>query len=173
MKTVIKQALCFSKLFFFWLLFFFFGGSPSSYKFLDSNVCMLGLLFSFIFYVGHFIQHCPTNGDPNFDIKRVKQPTGIPRSMLMVNPQGSYALPNGSVAVLKPNEWVHLDSACPFCHVEAWNCVSPFPCKQGCFWERNRRVANNTFRWGSTTWAPLPLVQWCDERCCTDKQVLF
>ncbi|KAK2356256.1 RING-type E3 ubiquitin transferase [Trifolium repens] len=53
---------------------------------------------------GHFIQHCPTNGDPNFDIKRVKQPTGIPRSMLMVNPQGSYALPNGSVAVLKPNE---------------------------------------------------------------------
>ncbi|CAL0331158.1 unnamed protein product [Lupinus luteus] len=53
---------------------------------------------------GHFIQHCPTNGDSNFDIKRVKQPTGIPRSMLMVNPQGSYALPNGSVAVLKPNE---------------------------------------------------------------------
>ncbi|QHO33394.1 hypothetical protein S83_027731 [Arachis hypogaea] len=53
---------------------------------------------------GHFIQHCPTNGDPNYDIKRVKQPTGIPRSMLMVNPQGSYALPNGSVAVLKPNE---------------------------------------------------------------------
>ncbi|CAL0313751.1 unnamed protein product [Lupinus luteus] len=53
---------------------------------------------------GHFIQHCPTNGDPNFDVKKVKQPTGIPRSMLMVNPQGSYALPNGSVAVLKPNE---------------------------------------------------------------------
>ncbi|KAG5028329.1 hypothetical protein JHK87_011843 [Glycine soja] len=53
---------------------------------------------------GHFIQHCPTNGDPNFDMRKVKQPTGIPRSMLMVNPQGSYALPNGSVAVLKPNE---------------------------------------------------------------------
>ncbi|KAE9597463.1 putative transcription factor interactor and regulator CCHC(Zn) family [Lupinus albus] len=53
---------------------------------------------------GHFIQHCPTNGDPNFDVKRVKQPTGIPRSMLMLNPQGSYAMPNGSVAVLKPNE---------------------------------------------------------------------
>ncbi|XP_004513229.1 E3 ubiquitin ligase PQT3-like isoform X2 [Cicer arietinum] len=53
---------------------------------------------------GHFIQHCPTNGDSNFDIKKVRQPTGIPRSMLMVNPQGSYALLNGSVAVLKPNE---------------------------------------------------------------------
>ncbi|KAL9326728.1 hypothetical protein ACSQ67_007373 [Phaseolus vulgaris] len=48
--------------------------------------------------------HCPTNGDPNYDMRKVKQPTGIPRSMLMVNPQGSYALPNGSVAVLKPNE---------------------------------------------------------------------
>ncbi|KAI5409766.1 E3 ubiquitin ligase PQT3-like isoform X2 [Lathyrus oleraceus] len=53
---------------------------------------------------GHFIQHCPTNGDSTFDIKKVRQPTGIPRSMLMVNPQGSYALLNGSVAVLKPNE---------------------------------------------------------------------
>ncbi|XP_059641733.1 E3 ubiquitin ligase PARAQUAT TOLERANCE 3-like isoform X2 [Cornus florida] len=53
---------------------------------------------------GHFIQHCPTNGDPNFDIKRVRPPTGIPRSMLMETPDGSYALPSGAVAVLKPNE---------------------------------------------------------------------
>ncbi|KAL0324549.1 UNVERIFIED_CONTAM: E3 ubiquitin ligase PQT3-like [Sesamum calycinum] len=51
-----------------------------------------------------FIQHCPTNGDPNFDIKRVKPPTGIPKSMLMATPDGSYALPSGAVAVLKPNE---------------------------------------------------------------------
>nr|GMD76434.1 zinc finger CCCH domain-containing protein 18-like isoform X1 [Ipomoea batatas] len=53
---------------------------------------------------GHFIQHCPTNGDPNFDIKRVKPPTGIPKSMLMATPDGSYALPSGANAVLKPNE---------------------------------------------------------------------
>ncbi|XP_010256056.1 PREDICTED: uncharacterized protein LOC104596546 isoform X2 [Nelumbo nucifera] len=53
---------------------------------------------------GHFIQHCPTNGDPNYDIKRVKPPTGIPKSMLMATPEGSYALPSGAVAVLKPNE---------------------------------------------------------------------
>ncbi|KAL6557002.1 hypothetical protein OROHE_006878 [Orobanche hederae] len=53
---------------------------------------------------GHFIQHCPTNGDPNFDVKRVKPPTGIPKSMLMATPDGSYALPSGAVAVLKPNE---------------------------------------------------------------------
>ncbi|KAL6008126.1 hypothetical protein ACLOJK_033632 [Asimina triloba] len=54
---------------------------------------------------GHFIQHCPTNGDPNYDIKRVKPPTGIPKSMLMATPDGSYALPSGAVAVLKPNDF--------------------------------------------------------------------
>ncbi|KAK7346556.1 hypothetical protein VNO80_21077 [Phaseolus coccineus] len=43
---------------------------------------------------GDFIQHCPTNGDPNYDMRKVKQTTGIPRSMLMVNSQGSYALPS-------------------------------------------------------------------------------
>ncbi|XP_038987742.1 E3 ubiquitin ligase PQT3-like [Phoenix dactylifera] len=53
---------------------------------------------------GHFIQHCPTNGDPNYDVKRVRPPTGIPKSMLMATPDGSYALPGGAVAVLKPNE---------------------------------------------------------------------
>ncbi|KAL8103179.1 E3 ubiquitin ligase PARAQUAT TOLERANCE 3-like isoform X2 [Apium graveolens] len=53
---------------------------------------------------GHFIQHCPTNGDPTFDIRKVKPPTGIPKSMLMATPDGSYALPSGAVAVLKPNE---------------------------------------------------------------------
>lgn len=58
----------------------------------------------YVFQSGHFIQHCPTNGDPNYDIKRVKPPTGIPKSMLMATPDGSYALPSGAVAVLKPNE---------------------------------------------------------------------
>lgn len=55
-------------------------------------------------YSGHYIQHCPTNGDPNFDIKRVKPPTGIPKSMLIATPDGSYALPSGAVAVMRPNE---------------------------------------------------------------------
>uniref|UniRef100_A0A2C9UA49 DWNN domain-containing protein n=1 Tax=Manihot esculenta TaxID=3983 RepID=A0A2C9UA49_MANES len=53
---------------------------------------------------GHFIQHCPTNGDPNYDMKRVRLPTGIPKSMLMPNPDGSYALPSGATAVLRPND---------------------------------------------------------------------
>ncbi|BBN06720.1 E3 ubiquitin-protein ligase RBBP6 [Marchantia polymorpha subsp. ruderalis] len=55
---------------------------------------------------GHYIQHCPTNGDPTYDIKKVKPPTGIPKTMLVANPDGSYALPTGEVAVLKPNEAV-------------------------------------------------------------------
>ncbi|KAL8111491.1 hypothetical protein AgCh_019267 [Apium graveolens] len=53
---------------------------------------------------GHFIQHCPTNGDPAFDIKRTKPPTGIPKSMLVATQDGSYALPSDHFAVLKPNE---------------------------------------------------------------------
>lgn len=53
---------------------------------------------------GHFIQHCPTNGDPNYDMRRVRPPTGIPKSMLMPNPDGSYALPSGATAVLRPND---------------------------------------------------------------------
>ncbi|CAK7323553.1 unnamed protein product [Dovyalis caffra] len=53
---------------------------------------------------GHFIQHCPTNGDPNYDVKRVKVATGIPKSMLKADPDGRYVLSNGGVAVMKPNE---------------------------------------------------------------------
>ncbi|XP_062165593.1 E3 ubiquitin ligase PQT3-like isoform X3 [Alnus glutinosa] len=52
---------------------------------------------------GHFIQHCRTNGDPKFDIERVKPPTDIPKSLLMATPDGSYALSSGAVAVLEPN----------------------------------------------------------------------
>ncbi|KAI3915108.1 hypothetical protein MKW92_030657 [Papaver armeniacum] len=53
---------------------------------------------------GHYIQHCPTNGDPEYDVKKLRPPTGIPKSMLVETADGSYALPGGSVAVLKPNE---------------------------------------------------------------------
>ncbi|KAL1816615.1 hypothetical protein ACET3Z_019189 [Daucus carota] len=53
---------------------------------------------------GHFIQHCPTNGDHDFDIKRYQPPRGIPNSMLMASADGSYVLPGGGLAVLKPDE---------------------------------------------------------------------
>ena len=52
----------------------------------------------------HFIQHCPTNGDPNYDFKRMKPPTVIPKSMLMVKSDGIYMLPGGDVVVLRLDE---------------------------------------------------------------------
>ncbi|XP_058084782.1 E3 ubiquitin ligase PQT3-like isoform X2 [Magnolia sinica] len=52
---------------------------------------------------GHFIQHCPTNGNPSYDIRGLKHPTGFPKSMLVETPDGSFALPSGAVAI-KPNE---------------------------------------------------------------------
>lgn len=69
-----------------------------------SGMHLYKLYLTYCICLGHFIQHCPTNGDPTFDIKRVKPPTGIPKSMLMATPDGSYALPSGAVAVLRPNE---------------------------------------------------------------------
>ncbi|XP_021665202.2 E3 ubiquitin ligase PQT3-like [Hevea brasiliensis] len=53
---------------------------------------------------GHFIQYCRTNGDPNYDFKRVRPPTGIPKSMLVTNADGSYVLSSGETAVLQPND---------------------------------------------------------------------
>jgi E3 ubiquitin-protein ligase RBBP6 len=64
--------------------------------------------FSFVIFLGHFIQHCPTNGNPAYDPRRFKPPTGIPKSMLMTTPDGSYSLPGGAVAVLQPNEYAAL-----------------------------------------------------------------
>ncbi|KAJ9168088.1 hypothetical protein P3X46_019659 [Hevea brasiliensis] len=53
---------------------------------------------------GHFIQYCPTNGDPNYNFKRVRPPTGIPKSMLVPNADGFYVLSSGETAVLQPND---------------------------------------------------------------------
>ncbi|GJQ12207.1 hypothetical protein GpartN1_g3998.t1 [Galdieria partita] len=57
---------------------------------------------------GHWIHHCPTNGDPNFDIVRVRRPTGIPRSMLqsVEAPVRGTGLrtPGGEFVTLKPNQ---------------------------------------------------------------------
>ncbi|PHT53275.1 hypothetical protein CQW23_07737 [Capsicum baccatum] len=43
---------------------------------------------------GHYIQHCPTNGDPNYDIKKVKLPT---KSMWMATPSGSVGVSKSNV----------------------------------------------------------------------------
>ncbi|KAG8760155.1 hypothetical protein FRC14_003911 [Serendipita sp. 396] len=64
---------------------------------------------------GHWIHDCPTNNDPNFDKKRIRRTTGIPRSMLeaverptegsgplaqgvMVTPDGGYVIARPDIA---------------------------------------------------------------------------
>ena len=44
---------------------------------------------------GHFIAECPTLGDPAFDVKRVRQPHGIPTTLLVKNEEGGLLLPGG------------------------------------------------------------------------------
>ena len=53
---------------------------------------------------GHFIQQCPTNGNPVYDVKRVKAPAGIPRTRLRAEEGGSYMMPDGSTAAMQPDE---------------------------------------------------------------------
>uniref|UniRef100_A0A7S1PHR6 DWNN domain-containing protein n=1 Tax=Percolomonas cosmopolitus TaxID=63605 RepID=A0A7S1PHR6_9EUKA len=58
----------------------------------------------------HYIQDCPTNGDPKFNVKRMKRPIGIPTTQLQkvdvaqAGEKGAMVLPGGQIAVMKPNE---------------------------------------------------------------------
>ncbi len=84
---------------------------------------------------GHFIQYCPTNNDPNFDILKIRKPSGIPKDFLE-KVEGNL---NGTSAILvtddgfvkaKPQtqEWARKGNArkyvgeipdefrCPNCH---------------------------------------------------------
>lgn len=62
---------------------------------------------------GHWIHDCPTNNDPNFDKKRIRRTTGIPRSMLesVDRPtegsgplaQGVMVTPDGGYVIARPD----------------------------------------------------------------------
>jgi len=62
-------------------------------------------------WVGHWIQDCPTNNDPEYDKKRIKRTTGIPRSFLKsVEPtegaplaQGVMVTPDGGYVIAQPD----------------------------------------------------------------------
>ncbi|GLE06685.1 hypothetical protein PINS_up016079 [Pythium insidiosum] len=52
---------------------------------------------------GHFIQNCPTNGDPEYDQHRVKKKPGIPKSfMKAVSDPGEISVGAGKTAVNAP-----------------------------------------------------------------------
>ena len=61
--------------------------------------------------LGHWIQDCPTNNDPEYDKKRIKRTTGIPRSFLKsVEPtegaplaQGVMVTPDGGYVIAQPD----------------------------------------------------------------------
>jgi len=63
---------------------------------------------------GHFIQHCPTNGDPRYDVPKVKRALGIPRKFLqeirggktedIKDMKGVVRLADGTLAKVRPDE---------------------------------------------------------------------
>ena len=65
-------------------------------------------------WLGHWIQDCPTNNDPEYDKKRIKRTTGIPRSFLKsVEPtegaplaQGVMVTPDGGYVIAQPDTYV-------------------------------------------------------------------
>jgi len=70
---------------------------------------------------GHFITHCPTNADPNFDKPKLKKSTGIPRAFLKTvaatgdnsGSGGFLVTPDGSIVVAVSNdqEWQKISTA--------------------------------------------------------------
>lgn len=53
---------------------------------------------------GHWIQSCPTNGDPEFDGRRARMPVGIPMERLAPSENGGLLLPSGATASLVAQE---------------------------------------------------------------------
>ena len=55
---------------------------------------------------GHRQQDCPTRDNPEFDVKRVHMPRGIPTSLLQasVAGEGSMVLPDGKIGTLRAND---------------------------------------------------------------------
>jgi hypothetical protein len=52
----------------------------------------------------HWVQDCPTQGDPNYDRKRIRPPVGIPMTRLAKSEEGGLILPGGQTGTLVANE---------------------------------------------------------------------
>lgn len=52
----------------------------------------------------HWVSDCPTQGDPNFDRRRVRPPVGIPMTRLARSQEGGLVLPDGMTGTLIANE---------------------------------------------------------------------
>lgn len=49
--------------------------------FIDSIESIIKIIL-LVNFIGHYINVCPTNGNPDFDFQKPKKATGIPRSFL-------------------------------------------------------------------------------------------
>eukprot|EP00210_Caulerpa_lentillifera_P001521 g1459.t1 len=79
------------------------GGRKTFLKIGRPNLPPFGYICHRCNIPGHFIDECPTNGDPAYDFVRVRYPTGIPATMLVKDDQGGLLMPNGERARLRPN----------------------------------------------------------------------
>ncbi|KAK3276075.1 hypothetical protein CYMTET_15830 [Cymbomonas tetramitiformis] len=52
---------------------------------------------------GHFVQECPTNGDPVFDISKKCHAPGIPVSYIAPDPNGRILMGDGQTGVMQPS----------------------------------------------------------------------
>ena len=55
-------------------------------------------------YGEHWLNECPTHGDPAYDRKRVRPPVGIPMTRLARSEEGGLVLPDGNTGTLVANE---------------------------------------------------------------------
>jgi E3 ubiquitin-protein ligase RBBP6 len=53
---------------------------------------------------GHWISNCPTNSDPDYERRKVRQPIGIPLARLQATDEGTLLLPDGQSATLTAAE---------------------------------------------------------------------
>lgn len=70
--------------------------NPEFSPFLNSNFFFFFLISNNLFFkTGHYIQDCPTNGDPNFNFQRKPQTYhGIPKTFLETGETGTTPKPN-------------------------------------------------------------------------------
>lgn len=78
---------------------------------------------------GHFIQHCPTNDDKNYDLLRIRKATGIPKDFLkpvkekegtslLVTQEGSYVQAQPQIHMFKVHGQINVSSdrlVCKYC----------------------------------------------------------
>ncbi|XWS10231.1 hypothetical protein CRYUN_Cryun39dG0057600 [Craigia yunnanensis] len=64
---------------------------------------------------GHYIQHCPTNGDPNFDFKRIKPATWISQASASTSSSSGISKASASTSSGSVGENIPSELYCPLC----------------------------------------------------------